>query len=135
MVMRRRPLSLVLAMLVACAVAACSGTDDPADAGTTNPPADTGPHMDATAATDTGTPPDSGPPADSGSDTDTGVADTGGALRAFGAACTMDSQCASNTCRVFGMLGMVCTLVCTMDNMCPVGSQGMRCNMNGLCRP
>lgn len=53
----------------------------------------------------------------------------------FGAACGADGDCMSGACRQFNMLGMVCTILCTDNSMCPSASMGQKCNMNGFCRP
>src|SRR5262245_25216664 len=61
--------------------------------------------------------------------------DAGDMMSAFGEACTQDSDCMSNTCRLFMMLGNVCTVLCTQPTECPSGSMGQKCNMMGFCRP
>ena len=62
----------------------------------------------------------------------------------FGSACTVVSdqstECASHVCtNSFNMLGTVCSVKCTMlggtDPVCPSGSMGQKCNMQGYCRP
>jgi hypothetical protein len=65
---------------------------------------------------------------------DAGLA-PGDMMTVFGGACAQDSDCMSNTCRSFMQLGNVCTALCTEDTMCPNGSMGQKCNMNGFCRP
>lgn len=82
---------------------------------------------DAEEVADAGEPQQQQPPPDAGTPPMTGAA--------FGAACATDADCASNVCRTFGQLGLVCTALCTTDNQCPVGSQGQKCNQQGLCRP
>ena len=63
---------------------------------------------------------------------------------AFGGACTMVSntntaECMSGVCTdAFDQIGHpVCSQQCTPgdNSTCPAGSQGMKCNMQGYCRP
>jgi hypothetical protein len=61
----------------------------------------------------------------------------------FGATCVTTSdtstECASGVCtNTFDMLGHpVCSQKCTfgMDQTCPAGSTGAKCNMKGYCKP
>ena len=61
----------------------------------------------------------------------------------FGATCATTSdtstECASGVCtNTFDMLGhSVCSQKCTvgMDQTCPSGSAGMKCNLKGYCKP
>jgi hypothetical protein len=70
--------------------------------------------------------------------------DAGGpAPRSFGAACVTVSdtstECDSSVCTgSFDMIGHpVCSVKCTfgMDDTCPVGATGKKCNMKGYCKP
>jgi len=72
---------------------------------------------------------------DAGTDTDTGT-DTGtDGLGGFGDPCETTEDCATDVCHEFGQLGWVCTYYCETDEDCPVGSQGQKCNQQGVCRP
>ncbi|HEX7839014.1 MAG TPA: hypothetical protein VF469_16160 [Kofleriaceae bacterium] len=59
----------------------------------------------------------------------------------FGARCGMASDtapdCDSHVCTstIDSAGHNVCSLQCTTDAMCPVGSLGMKCNMKGFCKP
>ena len=64
--------------------------------------------------------------------------------RAFGAACTMatdtgSTECDSGVCTdTFDQIGHpVCSQKCTAGDgsTCPSGSEGMKCNMKGYCKP
>jgi hypothetical protein len=71
-------------------------------------------------------------------ETDAGMTELDGSqgTLAFGAECTADEACMTGMiCRNFNMLGTVCTFACTAPSECPSGSEGQKCNMNGLCRP
>jgi hypothetical protein len=55
---------------------------------------------------------------------------------AFGAACTMNSDCASNVCFVGGMRSF-CSMHCTMATVstdCPMPPTTGVCNMMGYCK-
>lgn len=69
-----------------------------------------------------------------------------GGLAPFGASCTVASrsstECQGGVCFSFGSSGLRCTQTCTMgmmgggaDPSCPVGSEGQKCNRDGVCRP
>jgi len=70
---------------------------------------------------------------------------SGAGSGAFGAMCTVvtdtgSTECASGVCTdSFNMTTPECSQKCTMlmaaDPSCPSGSQGMKCNMKGYCRP
>lgn len=55
-------------------------------------------------------------------------------LLPFGAACTDNAQCESDLCYAFGDGTQACTQTCTVDDDCPAGSQGQKCNLQGVCR-
>jgi hypothetical protein len=58
-------------------------------------------------------------------------------LLPFGAACTMDAQCASGACFVGGNQTF-CSLHCTAATQatdCPVPPTSGVCNMKGYCKP
>lgn len=65
------------------------------------------------------------------------------AAGAFGAACTTVSntstECTSMVCTdSFDQIGHpVCSVQCTQadPSVCPVGSMGQKCNLDGYCRP
>lgn len=69
--------------------------------------------------------------------------DAAAAAGTFGAACLVVSdastECNSGVCTgTFDMIGHpVCSQKCTfgMDQTCPAGSTGMKCNMKGYCKP
>jgi len=117
---------MVRTILLALACASClalfsCGSDNGTDTGAAN--------LDATTALDASS--DAGSEADAGGGVDTGS----GGTKAFGATCAADGECMSNYCGLFDAVGMLCTLHCTMASMCPAGSQGMKCNMKGMCKP
>ena len=53
----------------------------------------------------------------------------------FGDPCESDEDCAIDVCHEFGQLGWVCTYYCDEDADCPEGSEGQKCNQQGVCRP
>lgn len=63
--------------------------------------------------------------------------------RKFGAACTTvvdtgSTECDSGVCTdAFDQIGHpVCSVKCAGDSSaCPAGSEGMKCNMKGYCKP
>ena len=70
--------------------------------------------------------------------------DSGPPARTFGATCTTvvdtgSTECDSGVCTdSFDMIGHpVCSLKCTPGDgsTCPSGSEGMKCNMRGYCKP
>lgn len=61
-------------------------------------------------------------------------ADTSSGDRAFGECCTEASQCADGVCHEFGDGTVVCTKKCTTASDCPSGTQGQKCNNQGVCR-
>jgi len=70
--------------------------------------------------------------------------DSGPAPRTFGAECTTvvdtgSTECNSGVCTdSFDMIGHpVCSQKCstTDPSTCPSGSEGMKCNMRGYCKP
>jgi hypothetical protein len=120
------------------------------DATTTSPDATAGhdatPAMDAAgqpdavAAMDAAALPDATPADDATVLPDAAPAmDAAAGNLAFGATCDpANDQCDATmglSCHLFGQLGNVCTKSCGQDTDCPVGSQGQKCNMMGLCRP
>jgi spore coat protein A len=73
--------------------------------------------------------------ADAGATVD---ADAGGAVDVdaglpFGASCTTDAGCQSGWCALFGNGSMHCTVSCADGQVCPVGTQGSKCNGKGFC--
>src|ERR1700690_906938 len=55
----------------------------------------------------------------------------------FGAACTMDGDCASGHCFIGGMMSF-CTMPCTVATQatdCPNPPTSGTCNMRGFCKP
>jgi hypothetical protein len=61
--------------------------------------------------------------------------DSGG--KPFGAACTVDGDCATGHCFVGGMMSF-CTMPCTAATQatdCPVPPTSGTCNMKGYCKP
>jgi hypothetical protein len=64
------------------------------------------------------------------------LATEGGALP-FGAACTVDGDCATGTC-FHGGMGSFCTMPCTSATQakdCPAPPTSGTCNMKGYCKP
>lgn len=57
-----------------------------------------------------------------------------GGTKEFGARCSAACECASNFCFTFGDGTSTCTIECSADEECPVGSQGRKCNGQGVCR-
>ncbi len=53
----------------------------------------------------------------------------------FGDPCVVAADCDSNVCHDFGQLGPTCTLACDGPQDCPEGSEGQKCNLQGVCRP
>lgn len=77
-------------------------------------------------------------------DTTTPIDAAGGSAGAFGAACTAvkdtgSTECTSGLCTdSFDQIGHpVCSQKCTAGDgtTCPSGSEGMKCNMKGYCKP
>ena len=60
--------------------------------------------------------------------------DKSGNDRKFGDCCTEASQCASGVCHKFGDGTQACTQTCGSAADCPEGSQGKKCNNQGVCR-
>ena len=58
-----------------------------------------------------------------------------GTNRAFAAACQNDDECADAKCHEFGQSGKVCTKACSKPEDCPTGSEGKKCNNQGVCKP
>ena len=54
--------------------------------------------------------------------------------RVFGDCCTEGSQCASGVCHKYGDGTQACTQKCSTAADCPEGSQGKKCNGQGVCR-
>ncbi len=73
-----------------------------------------------------------GPKKDAGADAG-GCTDAGTLV--FGAACTLACECASSVCFTFGDGTSSCTLNCAANPDCPSGSQGQKCNLQGVCKP
>ena len=75
---------------------------------------------------------------DSDSDADGGP-DGGDAVGQFGDPCDTVDDCnipdEENVCHDFGQIGKACTYTCDVDADCPEGSQGQKCNQQGVCRP
>jgi spore coat protein A len=51
----------------------------------------------------------------------------------FGATCTTDASCQSGFCASFGNGSMHCSVSCADGQVCPVGTQGSKCNGKGFC--
>jgi hypothetical protein len=65
-----------------------------------------------------------------------GIQDLAGG-KPFGAACTMDGECATGHCFV-GMMQSFCTMPCTAATQatdCPNPPTSGTCNMRGFCKP
>ena len=62
-----------------------------------------------------------------------GGVDGGGTL-GFGAPCESSDQCVSGVCFEFGDGTKGCTQKCASADDCPPGSQGKKCNNQGVCR-
>lgn len=133
------------AIAMCLSAAACSGSDELTedfdagasvmDAGGGLPDASGG-LPDASSGSPDAAPDAGGGPADAAGEPDAmGEPDATASGAAFGEACTVDGDCMSGVCRNFGMLGLVCTVLCDEASDCPSGSMGQRCNMNGFCRP
>ena len=58
-----------------------------------------------------------------------------GGLHEFGECCLGEADCTSGVCHFFGDGSQLCTLHCVTNEDCPVGSQGRKCNRQGVCRP
>lgn len=58
----------------------------------------------------------------------------GGATLEFAAPCETSDQCKSGVCYEFGDGTKGCTLKCGSADDCPEGSQGKKCNREGICR-
>ena len=63
-----------------------------------------------------------------------GVSEDVVAGKVFGEECVDGPDCASGVCHEFGQ-GTWCTLSCQNDDECPEGSEGKKCNKQGVCRP
>lgn len=61
--------------------------------------------------------------------------DTTGGAGVFGDPCADPEDCESGTCHEFGQPGWLCTLECGTSDECPEGSEGQKCNQQGVCRP
>jgi len=48
--------------------------------------------------------------------------------------CTERCDCTSGICHLFGDGIHACTAECERDEDCPEGSQGQKCNRQGICR-
>ena len=113
----------IFLLALTLAVGACGGDDDEpapdaaiaagADAALDAPDASTSSDPDAASSSD----PDAAP-----------------AAGAFGDDCTVSTDCASEVCWEFGDGTQQCTLTCSDASECPSGSQGQKCNMQGVCR-
>lgn len=55
--------------------------------------------------------------------------------RAFGACCTASEQCSDGVCHTFGSGARLCTMKCPSADACPAGSEGKKCNGQGVCKP
>jgi len=94
---------------------------------------DTGAGLDGSGLVDVAS--DSGETLDAGAQ-DVGTADAGGGgTKAFGDTCTDNGECQSNLCFTFGTGDQLCTITCSAATDCPSGSQGQKCNKQGVCRP
>ncbi len=54
--------------------------------------------------------------------------------KAFGATCAIPCECVSGVCFTFGDGTTACTRTCSGNAECPSGSQGQKCNAQGVCR-
>jgi hypothetical protein len=61
--------------------------------------------------------------------------DTENPLGQFGDPCETSEDCEDGVCHEFGQIGLACTLECENDLECPDGSEGQKCNKQGVCRP
>lgn len=61
--------------------------------------------------------------------------DTESPLGQFGESCETGEDCEDGVCHEFGQIGFACTVECKDDNDCPEGSEGSKCNKQGVCRP
>jgi hypothetical protein len=57
------------------------------------------------------------------------------ALGQFGEPCEVNEDCDQGVCHEFGQVGFVCTIECEEAADCPEGSEGQKCNQQGVCRP
>ena len=67
-------------------------------------------------------------------DTDSDPDSRGSDRLGFGEPCEDNPDCASNLCHEFGQVGKACTITCEKPEDCPVGSEGQKCNKQGVCR-
>lgn len=65
---------------------------------------------------------------------DTGATDGGETKLEFAAPCESSDQCKSGICYEFGDGTKGCTQKCESSGECPSGSQGRKCNNQGVCR-
>lgn len=61
--------------------------------------------------------------------------DTESPVGQFGDSCETGDDCEDGVCHDFGQIGLACTLECKDDIDCPEGSEGQKCNKQGVCRP
>ncbi|MBI5487954.1 MAG: hypothetical protein HY905_11530 [Deltaproteobacteria bacterium] len=120
--MRRHPIRR-LAVLSAAFLGACSGGDD--DSG----------RSDADASTETEGEPGADTFADAAPEVAPDASGEDGGNRGFGETCSVEEECESGVCFLFGDGSQLCTLECTVDDECPDGAEGRRCNRQGVCRP
>lgn len=100
---------------------------------------DTGVAGDVAGVQDTATPPeDTAIPEEDTSVAEVDTAtpeDTGDSLLPFGAECTAAAQCLNGVCHEFGNGSSLCTMACQDAAGCPDGSEGAKCNNQGVCKP
>jgi hypothetical protein len=69
-----------------------------------------------------------------GDDDDAGNCADAAATNVFADPCSTDCECASNLCFTYGDGTSACTIECSSNDECPEGSQGKKCNGQGVCR-
>lgn len=57
-----------------------------------------------------------------------------GPTKEFAEPCRSDCECLSDLCFTYGDGTSACTIECSADDDCPEGSQGNKCNGQGVCR-
>jgi hypothetical protein len=107
-------LSLSLAAALLCSAPGCDDAD---------PPDHDTQVADGPAATDA-----------PGGKSEAGQTKDGAAKKAFGDPCNANDQCATHICHKFGDGTQACTRACKQNSDCPAGSQGQKCNGQGVCR-
>ena len=118
--------SLVLALLLAgCSDDGASGNNDSAS------PND-GSAADVAVIDQGSVSPEAGSP-EAGAP-DAAGPDAASTKKAFGETCTDNAECESGLCHKFGDGTEACTQSCGSDGDCPSGSQGQKCNNQGVCR-